>query len=667
MNTIATLTRRFGYALVLLVLLAIGTLLVIRLLIMRPVACMPRCTGMNLADRSLQGAQLAGANFVEANLQRVNLNGANLSEADFSGANLTDADLRNTDLRDARLIGADLTRANLGGALLAGVDLGGANLMAADLTAVDLTETLLSGASFMQAKLTDVNLMGANLAGVEFSNASLAGVNLTNATLAGANLSRTDLSSALLTGATLTGAWLNLANLTGVDARNTDLTGSSLIGSQLTSANLEGSTLRGAILVGANLDGANLRAASLMEVRIAPETLTTRELHLDPVLEELNELQLSAIRQPASLSGVQFNAATQWPTHFRPAVAVAMQAAPSATMPLTTSVPADPLEEVAVEGTPAQRVKVNFFINAIRAVDNANGAYTIDFTLDFHWFDPVLVDQAIEQVDPAQLWYPYLDLVNAQQFTIVSQHYQNSLEPNANARLTYHVVGQFFTRFDLRKFPFDQQTFSIQLESAEYDSDQILFDFVYLLETVMPSEQAYRQEVPRGRYVAANAAPTDWNVARVDIAQAVRVLPYDKSSWSQFRIDIAMTRESLYYFWRALWVLALIMILVWGALLVDGQALAIRLWLLFLLCLMTMAVNALMVRSLLQSSVFTFLDLYRLTCYGLILLMALAVVAVKLLYARWPGWGAQLNRLLAIGYPLLVIMVNVALYWYALG
>jgi hypothetical protein len=435
---------------------------------------------------------------------------------------------------------------------------------------------------------------------------------------------------------------------------------------------LEGSTLRGAILVGANLDGANLRGATLLEVRIEPETLTERELHLDPVLEELNELQLSAIRQPATLSGVQFNGATQWPTTFRPAVAVAAQVAQTTTTPLTnpltTILPATTFAEVTGEGTTARRVKVNFFIDAIRAIDSVTGAYDIDCTLDFHWFDPTLVDQDVEQVEPARLWQPYLDLVNAEAFTIVSQHYQNSLEPGANVRLTYHVVGRFFTPFDLHKFPFDQQTFSIQLESADDDSEQVIFDFVYLLEPVAPSEEAYRQEVPRGRYIAANAAPADWQVAQVAIGQVVRVLPHDKSSWSQFRIDILMTRQALYYFWRTLLVLALIMFLVWGALLVDGEALAMRLWLLFLLCVMTVAVNALMTRSLPSSNVLTFLDLYRLICYGLILLMALAVVAVKLLYREpWRDWGVRLNRLLVIGYPLAVILVNVALYWYALG
>jgi len=349
-------------------------------------------------------------------------------------------------------------------------------------------------------------------------------------------------------------------------------------------------------------------------------------------------------------------------------VAVAAQAASDATTPLTTTVPANDLMEVTGGGTPAQRVKVNFFIDAIRAIDTATGAYDIDCTLDFHWFDPALVGQDVDQVEPARLWQPYLDLVNAQEFTIVAHRYQNSLEPGANVRLTYRVTGRFFTPFDLRKFPFDQQTFSLQLESAEYDSEQVLFDFVYLLEPVAPSEEAYRQEAPRGRYVAANAAPVDWQVTQVAIGQLVRVLPHDKSSWSQFRIDIVMARQALYYFWRTLWVLALIMFLVWGALLVDGEALGTRLWLLFLLCVMTVAVNALMLRSLPSSDVFTFLDLYRLSCYGLILLMALAVVAVKLLYrGQWRGWGAHLNRLLAIGYPLLVILVNVALYWYALG
>lgn len=274
--------------------------------------CAPNCMGMNLAGRYLENAELAGVNFVEANLRGANLAGADLQDADFSGAILTDVNLEKANLRGAKLLGVNFTRANLGGVILDETDMSGSDLIDTNLTKVDLTKTKLRGVFFSNSKLVGANLSKTNLAGVTLIGANLNGANLNGVNLAGALLSQADLSGAQLQNSELSGAWLNLTNLIGADLSQANLDGASLIGANLASANLFESNLVGSILVGADFNGANLRSANLSGAQFKKDTLRQSALN-DPILAQLNAIQLEVVLQDTQASGIYVNQKTILP------------------------------------------------------------------------------------------------------------------------------------------------------------------------------------------------------------------------------------------------------------------------------------------------------------------------------------------------------------------
>jgi hypothetical protein len=120
------------------------------------------------------------------------------------------------------------------------------------------------------------NLVGANL-----TDADLRGLNLSNMDLEGAKLEDADLR-----GANLEGAKLEDANLRGANLKNADLRG----------ANLSDTNLDNAILIGANLDDAILRGASLKDTSLANVSLKNVKLPSAPVVEELHQKILDAIK-----------------------------------------------------------------------------------------------------------------------------------------------------------------------------------------------------------------------------------------------------------------------------------------------------------------------------------------------------------------------------------
>lgn len=666
MDTISSLKRQLIFSAVLFVTIIVIVFVALRYIIVRPITCTPNCIGENLLGRELQGLNLAGTNFVEANLQNVNLSEANLRQVDLSGANLVGANLRNADLSEAQLIGTDLTGADLGGTLLSGANLAGAILDQADLTAVDLSQVVLKGASFNGAKLTNVNLTGANLSGIGFAGANLSGAKLDNAELSGALISSADLSGASLTQADLTGAWLNLANLTGAQLARADLSGSQLIGAELTSANLAGSQLRGAVVIGATLNGADVRSADLRQLRALATQVRQEDFSIDPVLRALNELQREALYRDVTLQGLAYDAFTQWEVALQPPDVVAMQARDAQTV--INAGPVDETQEGTVDGPlSAQHIKLNFYLNALRNVPGKPGAFDLDFYIDSFWEEPDFSKDQLTLPETKTFFDPVLEIVNGVETKEWGRQYNTSVEPGTNLRLRQRMTAIVTPNLDLRRFPFDRQVVSVQVESAEFDNETLLLDFLGLIEPIVQSEVPYVQSAPRGRYVNASGVTPEWRVEEVTIVQLIRVLPYDNSAWSQFRVDITVKRVATGYIWRIWVVLGCLWLLVGSALLIDSSALHVRLRLLLLLFGILVAFQAIVTTVLPPVNAFTLLDIYLLICYISVVFMTLLVLAIKLLHITGRSRLAKLmNRVAVVGYPTFFALGNLWLLWNAL-
>jgi Neurotransmitter-gated ion-channel ligand binding domain len=330
----------------------------------------------------------------------------------------------------------------------------------------------------------------------------------------------------------------------------------------------------------------------------------------------------------------------------------------------TTSATADNIAVVAE----LRRVKVSFFLNSITNINDKNGSYDVDCYLDFYWFEPQLEGKRLEDVDPADLWSPALEPVNSQNYQMTSLGYSNSLEPRTNLRLSYRLFGTFYTKFDLEKFPFDSELFTIQLESGEFDSSQLLFDFIEVDSPTIYGDQPIIQTVPQGKYISPDFNIPDWTVGDVQVLQLIHVLPYDKSSWAQFRIDLPATRQSSGYLWRILFQLFLVQALFWAVLFLNSQNLHYRLLLLFTLFMVSVIFNLVLLQNLPHTAYLTFIERYMLLTYSAGALIALVSVVINQLHQRGAdAAGLRLNALSHLLYPLLLIAANGLLFWYTLG
>ena len=356
-----------------------------------------------------------------------------------------------------------------------------------------------------------------------------------------------------------------------------------------------------------------------------------------------------------------------WPAlvQARPAPHPVIQDAPGAT-PVPAEEGAADEEGSAVAAL--RRVKVNFFINSISHVNDEAGSYDLDCYLDFYWYEPALEGKRVEDIDPATLWDPALEPINSLDYQLLGRTYTNSLEPRTNVRLSYRLVGVFQSNFDLRKFPFDDQIFTLQLESAAYDSGQLLFDFIDNDSPTIYGDQPLVNSVARGKYLVPDFQIPEWTINDLQIVQQIRVLPYDKSSWAQFRVDLPATRQSSSYVWRVIVEMMILLAFCWGVLFLESRNLRYRLLVLCLLFMATVLFNFLLQQNQPSTPYLTFPDRYILLAYVTVGMLGATVVIIKLLYERERDLLAQrLNNLARLVYPIVLIIVNVILFWNVLG
>ncbi|MEZ4734829.1 MAG: hypothetical protein R3E79_47660 [Caldilineaceae bacterium] len=334
---------------------------------------------------------------------------------------------------------------------------------------------------------------------------------------------------------------------------------------------------------------------------------------------------------------------------------------PTATTPAEQSGTA----AVTAESVQVRRVKVNFFINSIHTIDDENGSYAIDFWLDLFWRDPALEGKTVDDVDPARLWNPQVEAINSTDLTVLYQSYADSFEPDTNVYLSQRLVGTFTNVFNLRRFPFDRQRLVIALESSDFDSNRLLFDFMDANQAIIYSEKPFTFPLPIGKYISTEFALGEWSLTEANVVQQLHVLPYDKSTWAQLRIELQLQRHFQSYVLKIMLVFVFIMGLGATVFAIKLSELRYRLLAFFMLLLTAVTFDFTRLQRSPRTAYLTLLDLQALLCYFVLGIAILAVVLIALRNKSGAAVQAErLNRWVAVGYGVTIVLINLGLSWY---
>lgn len=199
------------------------------------------------------------------------------------------------------------------------------------------------------------------------------------------------------------------------------------------------------------------------------------------------------------------------------------------------------------------RVETGFYLLNLAAVNERAETFEADVYIDFTWHDPRLAFVSKTKEDGKKIytekaaedtlkgiWWPEVEFVN----TVAPQFTNRTLVINADGTVEYHlgVSAAFRTKFNLKRFPFDQQELRIRLQSFLWDAGIVLF-------------------APAARRCGHAEGDTSDDLTVLGVRTSVRSarLPGWGEEYSEFDACIIAKRNYIFYIWRIFFPAILIM------------------------------------------------------------------------------------------------------------
>jgi len=206
------------------------------------------------------------------------------------------------------------------------------------------------------------------------------------------------------------------------------------------------------------------------------------------------------------------------------------------------------------EGGGPTKVSVGVFFNDVTRVVDVSQTFTADIYLAVTWRDPRIDTSALTETTTCQgltdaVWHPLVLLVNGRSL-------QTKLDVAGflpDGRLIHYrrLYGEFSAPLDLRRFPFDEQSLTVTVESL-LNTEAVQFEALAELEG---SSQA--QSLP-GWDLAAAESEIDFGIYEATEERVAR-----------YHAGFSGTRHTGFYVFKLLVPLALIVAMSWGVFWID--------------------------------------------------------------------------------------------------
>jgi hypothetical protein len=289
----------------------------------------------------------------------------------------------------------------------------------------------------------------------------------------------------------------------------------------------------------------------------------------------------------------------------------------------------------------ATRVGIGLFILEVVEVDEVDNTFTVESYMDNVWCDPRRrfsgEDRTfVEEVAREKLtsgWMPDITLVNQVEKPVV-ENQELILKDNGTVEYRQKFNAELEARYDLRKFPFDEQTLELELESFDWPASELQLRSV---ENAVGFSDRF--EIPEWRAVNVASKVEDRGEER------------DRERFSELVIKLGVDRESGFYLWKIMVPLFLLVATSWSVFWMPGDSLSNRLAISFTGILTIVAYQFVINDVLPKVTYFTLWDVL-LTFSFLLMLGTVAVtVLVAALHSRRRALAAQIDVTARVGFP----------------
>jgi hypothetical protein len=134
---------------------------------------------------------------------------------------------------------------------------------------------------------------------------------------------------------------------------------------------------------------------------------------------------------------------------------------------------ADLTPPLQADGGPVE-VTVLVYVLDLDEVDSSQQTFTANVFLRYDWDDPRLVHENEGPVvmDMDEIWHPHLQILNQQRLWKTFPE-QFEVSPGGHVNYRQRVWGDFSQPMDLRDYPADRQSLTVELVASGYSPDQV--------------------------------------------------------------------------------------------------------------------------------------------------------------------------------------------------
>ena len=302
-------------------------------------------------------------------------------------------------------------------------------------------------------------------------------------------------------------------------------------------------------------------------------------------------------------------------------------------------------------------VDFGLFITQITDINEVDGTFMVEGFMDLIWCDPRLAFdpeqsgsqeeaflEANAQARLDEIWWPDPRIVNA----VGTRNIGNeALTVGADGTTEYKesFSGQLSTRYDLGKFPFDQQVVEIEIESFAWSHEHLVF---HQADDKIGFSDDF--EIP------------EWDTTEVrtnlEVVQGIR----DRAPFSKFLMEIEVTRRYGFYIWKLLVPLVLIVGISWAVFWMVSDSLGTRMQVSFTGILSAIAYQFLMNNDLPKIPEMTFMDSVIAFSFILMVFTIVESIIANSLYSQQKTQlAATVNTASRVAFPLIYVVGLVAL------
>ena len=218
------------------------------------------------------------------------------------------------------------------------------------------------------------------------------------------------------------------------------------------------------------------------------------------------------------------------------------------------------IERPAPDSGPTE-ISVGMWVVDISSIDSAQQTFTAEIAVVLRWKDPRLAHtgNGVVRYPLEQIWHPRVGIVN--ETNSVSRKMPNSVEVEPDGTLTYRQLyaGAFTQPLRLQSFPFDRQTFRVQLVAVRYQSNEVTF---------VPDQVWIRDGLKGAGGISPSVTLPDWTIEKWKLKPLVYALaPHHQ--YSSYAFEFTASRNVQHYLLKVILPLVLIVIMSWAVFWID--------------------------------------------------------------------------------------------------